>query len=327
MGKKILKVVIFMLIFLILLAVLSYIFIPKNNTERAGIKESGITAIYAEKENTIDLIVLGNSESFTSIIPMKLWEDCGYTSYICGKPGQVMPDTLKTLYDDTKNQKPKIVILETTVLYDDYSLTVPVSRVIQEIFPITEYHDRWKELQLSDFYSEIKYTRTDFMKGYHCRTHNEPADVTGYMDYTDEVDEINIKTKILIKIMNEYCKKNGAEFMLMSVPSPKNWNYKRHNAVKKLAEEENIEYLDFNLLTDEINIDWVKDALDGGDHINYYGSIKLTDYFEKYLKDRNVLESHKDDPEYSKWNDDLIKYKEVIKHKIDDDEYKIVYDE
>ena len=316
MKGKILKPILFILILLVIMLILSFIFIPKDNTEARGMKESGITAIYAEKENTVDLIVLGNSESFTSIIPMQLWEDYGYTGYICGRPGQVLPDTLKTLYDDTKKQKPKIVVLEATVLYDEYEISVPVSRVLQEVLPIMEYHDRWKNMSIDDFYSPIKYTRTDFMKGFHYRTHNEPADTTGYMEYSEEKDTVRKKSKVLVHIMNEYCKSIGAELVIMSVPSPVNWNYARHNAVQELADEEQIDYVDFNLLTDEIKIDWVNDALDGGDHVNFYGSQKLTKYFGKYLKEKNILENHKEDENYSNWNKDLEKYKQRIKEKV-----------
>ena len=75
MKKIIFKIIAFFLIFFLILLLLSRVFIPKNNTEEAGMKVNGVTQILGEKENTVDLIVLGNSESFTSIIPMKLWED------------------------------------------------------------------------------------------------------------------------------------------------------------------------------------------------------------------------------------------------------------
>lgn len=83
MKKIILKIIFFFLILLLLLIGLSCIFHPKNNTAEAGMEINGATQILGEKENTIDIIVLGNSEAFTSIIPMKLWEDKRlYMSYL-----------------------------------------------------------------------------------------------------------------------------------------------------------------------------------------------------------------------------------------------------
>ena len=318
MKKNILKFILFFTIILIIMFILSRIFIPKNNTKKAGMKENGITDILGEKENTIDLIMFGDSESITSVIPMKLWEDYGYTTFICGKPGQVLPDTLKVMYDTSKKQKPKAIVLETNLIYNDVSITVPLGRIVQEILPITEYHDRWKNLKLDDFNPNIKYTKTSHMKGFHYRTTIVPADSTGYMAYTDEIQDISKINKLYLNIVNEYCKKNDIKMMLMSAPSTKNWNYAKHNAVVKYAQEEQIEYLDLNMITDELNIDWNNDTLDGGDHMNYYGSVKLTDYFGKYLSDKGILDSHKDDKYYSNWNDDLLKYKEEIERESKD---------
>ena len=133
MKKIIIKGISFFVILIIMLIILSKIFIPKDNTLEAGMKENGLTQMYGEKENTIDLIVLGNSESFTSIIPMKIWEDTGYTCQICGYPGLVLPDTMKSLYDATRKQKPKIVVLEANVVFDEVSITVPFARLLQTV--------------------------------------------------------------------------------------------------------------------------------------------------------------------------------------------------
>lgn len=315
MKKIILKILTFFIILLFLLIILSLIFRPKDNTIEAGMKINGLTQMYGEKENTVDIIVLGNSESFTSIIPMKIWEDKGYTCQICGYPGLVLPDTIKSLYDATRNQKPKIVILEANVIFDEVSITVPFARLIQELLPITEYHDRWKNLKLDDFYKKIEYTSTDYMKGFHYKTDIKPADSSNYMKYTDEIHEISLKSKIYLKIINEYCKKNDAKLIIMSVPSTINWNYQKHNGIKEFTDKEKIEFLDFNILTEEMKIDWKNDTLDSGDHMNYYGSVKLTNYFEKYIEKFNILENHKNDEKYDSWNKDLINYKKDIENK------------
>ena len=312
MKKIILKIFLFFLILLLLLIILSFIFTPKDNTEEAGMKINGLTQMYGEKENTIDLIVLGNSESFTSIIPMKLWDDYGYTCQICGYPGLVLPDTMKSLYDATRKQKPKVVVLEANVIYDDVAITVPFARIVQTVLPITEYHDRWKNIKINDFYKKVEYTSTDYMKGYHYITNIDPANTDEYMKESEEENELLLKNKIYLKIINEYCKRINAELIIMSVPSTVNWNYEKHNGVKKFTDEENIKFIDFNVLTQELGIDWSKDTLDKGDHMNYYGSLKLTEYFGEYIEKLNILENHKKDDLYNSWKDDLIKYKKEV---------------
>ena len=310
--KKIIKICLFFLILFLMLIILSKIFIPKDNAQRTALKSYGSNNVLGEKDNTIDLVVLGNSEACTSIIPMKLWEDYGYTSYICGNPGQLLSDSLKTLQDVSKKQKPKVVVLEATSIYDKTSITIPIARAIKSLLPIAEYHYRWKDLKLEDLYSEVEYKSVDHMKGFRYNKISNPlTENFDYMKYTKDINDIGIIEKYYLQRINDYCKENNAKFVLINTPSPKNWDYKKHNAVKEFADNEGIDYIDFNLLTDELEIDWNEDTLDKGDHMNYYGSIKLTNYFEKYLKDKNLLKDHRDDEKYSKWNEDLKKYKET----------------
>ena len=73
--KKVLKGTIFFIGLLILLSILSSIFIPKNNTKEDGMIDEAASGILSEKDNTIDVIFVGNSVIYTSIIPMKIWED------------------------------------------------------------------------------------------------------------------------------------------------------------------------------------------------------------------------------------------------------------
>ena len=64
--------------------------------------------------------------------------------------------------------------------------------------------------------------------------------------------------------MEKYCEYIGAELCIVSVPSTKNWTTEKHNGLKKFADEENIDFLDFNIIADEIGIDWDADTLDKG---------------------------------------------------------------
>ena len=100
--------------------------------------------------------------------------------------------------------------------------------------------------------------------------------------------------------------------ILYSTPSVKNWNYQRHNAVLDFANNKNITYLDLNLEVDKLGIDWDIDSRDAGDHLNYYGAIKITDYMGDYLNSLNILKSHKNDKKYDSWNKAYQRYLEKI---------------
>ena len=67
-----------------------------------------------------------------------------------------------------------------------------------------------------------------------------------------------------------------------------------------------------NLVPGELNIDWENDTRDKGDHLNFYGTQKATAYLGRYLKEHYSLPDHREDADYSKWNDALARYEKVI---------------
>ena len=73
-----------------LLMLFSYAFTPKNNTREAGIDEYTLNGVYAEPENTLDVIFEGDSTSYYGINPLEIWRSSGITSYAAGwrdRPG------------------------------------------------------------------------------------------------------------------------------------------------------------------------------------------------------------------------------------------------
>ena len=305
MKKYIIKIAFFLIGLFIILVIISRIFIPKNNSEEAGMNNIQALTILGEKKNSVDVIMYGDSESIASTIPIYLWQDYGFTSFICGTSGQTLPDTCRIAYDTLKNQNPKIIILEADTIFLPTRVTVPISRVLYNILPIMEYHNRWKSLTKTDFLGKINYTEKDEHKGYHFLPQTNPAEIADYMSYTDEVEQIPKSNKLYIKMLKKYCENKGAQFVIVSVPSYKNWNYKKHNGVKEFAEKENIEFIDLNV--DGVNIDWTQETADQGEHVNYNGAVKVTEYIGKWLESKNILENHKDDEEYSNWTEDLFK--------------------
>ena len=98
----------------------------------------------------------------------------------------------------------------------------------------------------------------------------------------------------------------------------KNWWTAKHNTVQDLADELNSDYIDTNVIG-EIDINWITDTKDKGDHVNYYGAKNVSHYVGNYLKNKG-LEYHRGDPDYANWDEDLIEY-----HKILEDDSIIKY--
>ena len=71
---------------LAILILLSFLVNPKNNSQEAGMKDPTAVGFWGEPKNSIDVLVLGDSESYSSIIPTQMWQQQGITSYVCGQP-------------------------------------------------------------------------------------------------------------------------------------------------------------------------------------------------------------------------------------------------
>ncbi len=312
--KNIVKSITFFGVLVVLLLVLSYVFMPKNNDDAyGGHHQLNANGIFGEADNSIDVLVIGDSESYTSIVPLELWHNYGYTTYICGTSGQLLYDTYDYLIKALKNQKPKVVIMETNAIYRKVRADKALNSWAKKTFSVFKYHNRFKKLTKDDFLSRRKNTWVDDYKGFELNDKVDSLDkVHDYMKYTDEHEEINsLNMRYLNKIV-EKCQENNIKLVFVSAPSVKNWSYKRHNSVSDYAKKNNIDFIDLNLKQEEINIDWHTDTRDKGDHLNYWGALKATEYMGNYLSDLDILKDRRNDKIAEKWNQSYNRYQKRV---------------
>lgn len=310
--KRIFKGIAFFGILLVILIGLSRIFEPKNNNKEAGMLQTSANAYITEKKDTIDVLTIGDSESYSAISPLEIYQEYGYTGYVCGTPKQLLCQSYDYLKDSLKNQKPKVVLLETNAIYRDIKPSKYLSYQVTKLLPIIKYHNRWKSLTNKDFTNKVNYTWNYDLKGYIYNTNTMSSKKKNHMKKKKESKNISkINKYYLNKIINT-CNDNNIKLILISTPSTKNWNYTKHNGVKLFAKENNLQYIDLNL-NNVTKIDWKKDSRDAGDHLNYNGAKKVSKYLGQYLNSLNILEDHRQDSYYSKWNDNLKYYNKLCK--------------
>ena len=233
--------------------------------------------------------------------------------YNGGVSRQYLVDTYDYLNKVLKNQSPKVVLLEANAIYRKMNVNNVLSTKSQSILPIFQYHDRWKSMTSNDFTKKIKYTWTDELKGFYYNISVVPPKSVGdYMKNNKKRTGISSINKYYLDKIIDKCHQNDIKIILYTVPSTLNWNEKRDEEVTKYAKSKNIEYLDLNLLVNELGIDWNQDSRDGGDHLNYYGAVKITEFMGKYLYDLNILPNHKGDAKYDGWNKAYEKYENKI---------------
>lgn len=290
---------------LVLLLGLSRLLEPKGNRKADGMHDSSAYGVTAEPENTLDVLILGDSESYSSLIPLYLWQDYGFTSYVCGTPNQRLFYSEEFLTRAFQKQSPKLVILETNALYRKFSRKETLSRYLNEWLPVFRYHDRWKTLTTRDFSFKKDYTHRVTNKGYWYNTTAKTAVLKDYMAPSDKAEAIIDKNEKSLARIEKLCRQNGATLMFLSTPSTKNWNSRRHNGVQALADRYGVAYLDMNAVWKDVGIDWKTDSRDAGDHLNYFGAKKATRYLGDYLKRQQDLPDHRKDPAYQSWWDAL----------------------
>lgn len=302
--KRILASVSFILILCLVFGVFTLVLLPKKNTKEAGFQNTSAYSIVNEPPNTIDVLILGTSQAYCSFMPMEIWKDTGITSYVCSTPSQPLYYTEEFLRTALQTQTPKLVVLETDAFFEKFNEVDVLEHKLGNVFPLITYHSRWKELTSNDLKFNYDYSNRHTGKGFVYDYRNVSLSQFDYMIPTDDFKNISdLSIYYFEKIIN-LCYEKNVKLVLISAPSVFNWNYSKHNAVEVIAREYNLEYVDVNLVLEEVGLNWNTDWLDEGKHLNCYGAVKMTNWFEGYLQNFDLLEDKRDLPEYNYWYED-----------------------
>lgn len=306
---KILKIVVFICAVFTIIGVLSVMVNPDNTG--AGVDKFDKVVIDAdsENENSIDVVVIGDSEAYRSIIPPEMYRKYGFTSYVAASPAQKTYQSYDMLEAVLERQKPRVCILEPNVLFRDYSIVSSVWPRFERTFPIFKYHNAWKGVFDSDYkYDDLSF---DSFKGYRYIDSVKATKNVNYMVQTDSTEPISTSNTNDFRRIYELCKKNDIKLLVLRTPSIKNWNYAKYDAVRQLTEKYKVKFIDLNM-DNSIGIDWTQDTYDKGDHLNFSGAEKVTNFLGAYLDKRYDLPDHRGDKEYASWEKSVEKYLQKI---------------
>lgn len=307
-GKRIAKNLLFVMILLAIFAGIA------KKMEAALLKNDNLVQsrnkslfrIMREPKNSIDVIVLGDSLSYTSISPMEWWKEQGITGFVCGQSGQKIQETYHMLETALETQSPKVVILETNIMFRGKTGIAGIKETIEEwgnhYIPIFRGHDIWKSFLIDKEYPEESY------KGFTFRYDVQPYEKGNYMLETEKKESLSDTVLGYMESIRTLCDKKEAKLLLVSTPSPANCNYKRHNCISVYAQENALDYVDLNLKLEETGIDWKTDSLDKGDHLNLSGAVKVTRYLGEYLESNYEFKDHREDASYASWEKEDSEY-------------------
>lgn len=307
-GKKIGKPLLFFVILFLMLEGVSKQLeaISLKDEKLVQERNKSLVRIKKEPKNTVDVLALGDSLSYSAISPMEIWDEEGIPTFVCGQAGQKIQETYYLLKTALETQSPKVVVLEANTLFRGGSGLSAIKASIEEWgnnhSAIFRFHDVWKSYLINKEYPDYSF------KGYSFRTKVRPYRGGSYMTQSEESEEFPAGILKTMGDIERLCREHGAKLVLVGTPSPANYNFRRHNAIAKYAAEHGIKFLDMNLQIQELGIDWKKDSLDGGDHLNAIGAKKVSRSLGKYLKENFSLKDRRNGQEYASWNEKLKEY-------------------
>ena len=275
-------------------------------------RERYLLHLLSEPEEMVDVAILGDSESYTLVSTYQLWKEAGIASYIGGQSGQWIGESYFSLKKILKRQSPKVLILETNEFFSrgDASVIKDAAKSAQEfarqMFPILKYHRFWK-MEPAD-----PKLQTTIFNGFELRAAVAPYTGGVYMHATDDRTPVTFITRYYLDKIKRLCDAHGTKLLFVTAPSPVNHTMQRHNEVQALADALAGPYLDLNLNTEELGIDWNLDTLDGGDHLNYTGCQKATAYLQRYMQTHYTLPDRRDDVRYEAWNKQAEEFEKLL---------------
>ena len=325
--KRIVSILLFALLLYSLLWLVNRTLIMKRTDGIAPIQN-----LYAQDDNTIDVLLMGSSKCGMNLDTEILWEQYGISSYLLWGSVQPYWNTYYNLREALKTQHPKVVVLDTYAAtlgfeYSDESrqvvnicgmnfslnklnairVSAPKERWLTLLLGLPSYHTRYNELIADDFQH---YPWTETLKnqkgGFRVYGTNTPemTDPTGIT----EVATIYPKQEEYLRKIISLCQEENIELMLISTPGNADERatiQPYFNAVQQIAEEYELPYYNFNIMDDETGFTADCYYVDNG-HMNTKGTQLLSRYLGNLLKENYDLEDHRGDPSYDSWNKSSI---------------------
>lgn len=322
--KDAIKVLAFVLIFFLILESVSVMFFSNKAATGFANQLRDAYSFVEEPENTIQIAGVGDSNLYSGYSPLEMWNLYGHTSTVCASPRQSIKNSEVLMRQLFEVQKPKLVIIETDMLYEDDPENVTVAKKSRKlddffkrvepeffeddvgyVFTVFQFHNKWK------YGKEQKDPDEIHTHGYKYNTKIVKLKEYEYMKKTDKREPIDEKSKEQFNSLVNFCHSQGAEVMLVEMPSITSWNYERHNATMDYAKELKVPFVDLNLKYKETGIDKLSDFRDNGNHLNYDGAKKASKYICDFIENNYKFENLKTNKKYNYWNDD---YEKFIKH-------------
>lgn len=300
-----------------------------------------LTGYYAETDNTLDLVLVGTSSTFSAVIPIELWGEYGIPSYdFCNNVmfENTMPYAIREM---DKTQDPKLVVIDVAPFMfrhyserylnkkqyflryntDAYKLSKNRIDLINAILPgdvpklyyyldFMFYHNN--EI-LPEYFNWEKHS---VYKGYNNLGIQVSFTEEDWSDESFSDYELPAKEKAFLDALLSELSEHDFEVLFFCGPyfrcEEKIEAAKREEWVQAYLEGKGYSFLNMDLYRDEIGIDPQLDYSLDYNHYNLESAEKITHFLGDYLCRNYDFENKSSLKEYSGWNEDYEEWKNVL---------------
>ncbi len=332
--KKLLRFITTIALLILSFLALQRLLMPKymNNTQ-----EGAMTAEYYYSVKNHDVIFFGDCQVYETYSPCILWDHYGISSYVRGNSQQEIWQSYYLLEETLTYEKPMAVVVSVfslsrpspsseaynRLMLDGMKLSgtkldcikasmTEGESLIDYIFPILRFHDRWSELTSEDFdyfFSKENVTYGGYMPFVGIKpVENLPA-LKPLADYSFSDYSMEYLDKIRL-----LCEENGITLILVKDASVyPYWHDEWEQQVVDYCALYNLSYYNLANCAEEIGIDYSLDTYDAGMHMNTDGAEKCSDYIGRILIEEFNIPDHRDDQNFvNVWNSITIEYYDKI---------------
>lgn len=340
MKKRIIAAVLVFAVTVTALYLLQRLLVPKYQT---GIVEGSMIEEYYKDDVDHEVLFVGDCEVYENFSTITLWEKYGISSYIRGSAQQLTWQSYYLLEDALRYETPKVVVFNVLALkynepqseaYNRMSIdgmrwssskinNIKASMTEEEnfidyVFPILRYHSRWSELTTDDFkhlFTKDLVTHNGYYMRVDVKPQGEFPEPKPLIDYT-----LGEKAMGYMQKMVDLCKEKDIELILIKAPTEfPHWYDEWDAQVVEFARENEVPYINYIPLQEEIGLDMSTDTYDAGLHLNTQGAEKMADYFGAYLVENYELTDYRDNEKYAKaWQEKVDFYNAMKQQQYDE---------
>ena len=328
----------FVMIFVLTITTLTYILRPNIDTK------SRFMGFYAEPKDSLDIVIIGSSPSYSFISTPQLYGEYGIKAYPLGSNVQRPIAGRFLVREAEKTQSPKLYMFEMrmyTGIEEGLGSNMAYTREVTDnmkysfnriaainamvtthmtdidtekytyYFDIFKYHSNWDSLIRPAQWRGWRFTVPDPYKGYKITDKVGPAEAPAVPADPVPGGLDKYQEQALADLLVEL-KDVDAQVLFYVTPYVlEDGTAEKLAHIRDVVEAAGYDYLDMNLYYDEIGLDFSSDFSDYGIHTNAVGAQKCTVFIGNYLREHYDLPDHRTDEDKASdpsWNEAYEKW-------------------